>query len=1119
MVLGNGYQQINMTSKQYSQMDPITHILKRPDMYCGSKRFREVDEYITEDMDFNISRQPVQFCPALTRIFIEVLSNATDNVERSRTTKTPCTSIHVSIDPNTGETSVWNDGDVVPIEKNVELDCYNHSMIFGRLLTGSNYNDEEERLVAGRNGLGSKLCNVFSSRFTVEGCDPNTKKILTQTWVNNMRSTDGPTIVRSTRKTGYTKVTWIPDFAQFGLTGYTDSVVNLYRRYVIDAAMISGVKVYLNNKIVKVDNLDKYSRLYNCDVGAGRIAISTPTCHVLLTPSSGEFEAVSFVNGVYTKLGGQHVDSWAESFFRPIVDKINGKNKTAKRSGRLNISDVKRFFRLFVVSTVVRPEFDGQDKNKLESPSVHSTVSDKNISAIMKWSVIDQIEDILRAKEMSILKKTEKKHCKIDGYDPANNAGGKLSSNCTLIVCEGLSAKTYAVAGIQHGVYGKKGRDDFGILPLTGKILNVRNAAVPSIAANKGISNLVGALGARYGVDYTKSENYKTLNYGRLMIMTDADCDGIHIEGLVMNFIHALFPTLLNRDEPFIVSMKTPIARVIKPSGSKVDLLFYDERRFNEWISEQGDKKFRVKYYKGLGTTKIEDIPDTFGLKMVEYKEDADALGAINKVFHKNNADSRKAWLGNYIPSAKAFSLDDQGDRTDMTVSDFMNGEMIKFSHADCARSIPNGIDGLKESQRKILYAVKKRKLRYGGASLKVAQLSGYTAEHSNYHHGEQNLQDTIIGMANEFPGSNNIPLFFRDGQFGSRLDGGHDAASARYIFTKMDMLTDLIFKDEDEPILDFVNDDGDLVQPEFYLPILPMILVNGAMGIGTGWSSSIPCHNPIDIIAAIRAWLKSPADPKLPVISPWYRGFTGEISPAGPNKFTSKGIMTNGSEKDTVVITEIPIGVWTNKYKEFLEDLISEKKLKSMKNYSTPTTVKFVVKQHQSTGMLCTNTNMKLSANICLTNMVAFDEFQQIKKYETVNDILIGFCETRFKGYEKRKQHQLRALTDVAKLTGQKLKFIKSVISKELVIFDTPEASIIERMKNMGFEMIDESFNHLLNISVRSFTAERVIALTRELDDLDISKRKIEQTSPSEMRLTDLKALEIGYVKFLKTV
>lgn len=1125
-------------NKRYQKVDDITHILTRPDMYVGSQRLRDVEEYVAElqkNGDYRIYKDNIKTSPAILRIFIEVLSNAVDNVERSKQTSTPCTKIKVNIDKVTGETSIWNDGDIVPIEIDPDQNCYNHTMIFGQLHTGSNYDDEEERTVAGRNGLGSKLCNVCSTSFKVDGCDPVNNKVFTQTWTNNMRETTGPTVKSTKLSKGYTQITWTPDFSFFGLkSGYTNDIIKLYMRHVIDAAMISKVDVYLNDELVPIKNLTQYSKLYDTPTDE-KLMIKTKDCEVMITPSN-EFETVSFVNGVYTKLGGQHVESWSETIFRPIVEKFNGKDKKTKaKSPKINISDVKQFFRIFVVATVVRPEFDGQDKNKLESPQVGSEIKKTQISNILKWSVMESIEDIIRAKEMVVLKKSErtKKTPKIDGFDPANNAGGKKSAECTLIICEGLSAKTYAVAGIEQGVYGKSGRDWFGILPLTGKILNVRNAAPTSIAANKVVTNLIQALGAKHGVDYTIEENYNTLSYGKVMVMTDADCDGIHIEGLIMNFFHSLFPSLLKRDSPYIVSMKTPIARVFMKRQE--DLLFYDENRFNTWLGEQ-TKKVDAKYYKGLGTTKPEDVPDTFGLKMVEYIADDKAGENMNKVFHKNHADDRKTWLSEYSPKTYNFSLDDQGEVTDMEISSFIDGEMIKFSHADCARSIPSGIDGLKESQRKILYSVNKRKLRYSGKSLKVAQLSGYTAEHSNYHHGEQNLQDTVIAMANEFPGTNNIPLLYRDGQFGSRLDGGADAASARYIFTKMDMLTEYIFKAEDEPVLTQVNDDGDLVQPEHYVPIIPMILVNGCLGIGTGWSCNIPCYNPLDLINCIKVWLDNDGeviveDPDthelvslLPEIKPWYRGFKGSIEKDGDNRFITHGIV-NKVKKNVSEVTELPIGMWTNRFKENCEDLVQSKKLKSLKNYSSPKDVHFILNESEN-GMACNVKNLKLHSYLYTSNIVLFDENEQLKKYSDVDEVINNFCKVRYEYYTKRKIHQIDALETDLRYLSNKRRFIKEVSEDKIKVMNEKESDVIKVLKESGYdesisrkdddEENTNGYDYLLRLHVRTFTKEKVDDLTKEIKLLTSKLDELRRTSEKKLWINDLDDFEKQYVKFL---
>ena len=172
------------------------------------------------------------------------------------------------------------------------------------------------------------------------------------------------------------------------------------------------------------------------------------------------------------------------------------------------------------------------------------------------------------------------------------------------------------------------------------------------------------------------------------------------------------------------------------------------------------------------------------------------------------------------------------------------------FSIADCARSIPSLCDGLKPGQRKILFACFKRKLKN---EIKVAQLSGYVAEHSAYHHGEVSLQGTIVAMAQNFVASNNINLLLPNGQFGTRNMGGKDCASARYIFTALSPVTRYLFPESDDQVLQYLEEEGQSIEPNHYLPIIPLSLVNGAEGIGTGWSTFIPQHNPRDIVDNIR--------------------------------------------------------------------------------------------------------------------------------------------------------------------------------------------------------------------------------------------------------------------------
>ena len=185
-----------------------------------------------------------------------------------------------------------------------------------------------------------------------------------------------------------------------------------------------------------------------------------------------------------------------------------------------------------------------------------------------------------------------------------------------------------------------------------------------------------------------------------------------------------------------------------------------------------------------------------------------------------------------------------------MRYKDFVNKELILFSVADCARSIPSMCDGLKPGQRKVLFSCFKRNLTQ---EIKVAQLSGYVAEKSAYHHGEVSLQGTIVGLAQNFVGSNNINFLTPNGQFGTRYGGGSDCAAARYIFTNLSKVTRHVFNPDDDPVLNFLEDEGQSIEPEHYLPILPVCLINGADGIGTGWSTKIPQYNPREIVKNLR--------------------------------------------------------------------------------------------------------------------------------------------------------------------------------------------------------------------------------------------------------------------------
>lgn len=1080
------------------------HTLLRPDTYLGSVRSESRDEFIAiaTDSNLRITKQQIQYTPAVLRLFIEALSNAIDNVFRSKQFDVPCKSIKINVHPETGEMSVWNDGLSIPIKYHTDGETWIPEMLFGSLFSSSNYNDQERRETSGRNGMGISLTNIFSTEFKVQLVDPTTEQSYSQMWNDNMKTKHKPIIKNKKKTKGYTQVSWIPDFAYFKLqSGFNDDWMNLIRRYVLDTAMIVAdykVSVYFNGTKLQVSCFKDYVKMYQMTDVKDILHLTGPQSECILIPSN-EYECVSFVNGIHTKQGGIHVDCWNDTIFKALTTKLNTKYKQLK----LTFKELKHYFKVFVKCSVPNPEFASQDKEKLVAPKLTTNIEPKHIQTLLKWSFIEDIERMVQVKELSTLKKSERKrgYTRIEGFDPANKAGGKDSMKCTLILCEGLSAKTYAVRGIQKGIRLEngvllKGRDWFGIMPLRGKILNVRKSSNTMISANKEIVNIIQALGLQYGVDYSKDEHFQKLRYGRIMILTDQDVDGYHIMGLIINIFDFLFPELCTR-KGFLMCMHTPIVKIQLKHES---LRFYnlnDVKKFFDTHTRYGD----VKYYKGLGTSSDKDVSETFGNRMIIYTMDEQAKFHIDKIFNKDDSNFRKKWMAEC--KHETTQVQPISDTLfSMNVSDFINNEFIQFSIDDCKRSIPSVVDGLKESNRKILYACILKRM---SKPIKVAQLAGFVAEKTNYHHGEGCLFDTITNMAQDFVGSNNIALLYRDGQFGSRLSGGKDAANARYIFTQLSPITRTIYHTDDDPILDYLKDDQDTIEPNYYVPVIPMILVNGSNGIGTGWSSSVPCYHPKTIIQWIRCWLDN--ETGFPDLQPWYKGFSGTITRVSTSKYETCGTF-HRDEKQKLHITELPIGKWTDTYKEFLEELLEQKHLKQVLNYSTPEKVHFVVSE-TNVGSLDTE-RLKLKSLINTNNLVLFNSHNAITKYDTIEDILREFCKVRLEWYTKRKHYILQHLETEYQISSNKLRFVKSVMSNELDIRKQSEETITQLLITHNYWNRDgKGFDYLLNLPMRSFSLDKIETLEKKTRELQQQVSDIRGTKEQTMWKQDLDDIE----------
>jgi len=496
---------------KYIKLSQREHILKRSETYIGSKVSQKTPLYVIKETDLSeikVEKQEVLNNPAFIKLFDEILTNASDHAIRTNKVK----SIKVDIDHD--KISVKNDGPTIEIKKHPTEKIYNPELIFSHLLTGENYDDTKQRMVGGRNGLGSKLTNIFSKKFIVECFDG--KKLYQQTTSNNMKDIKAPSIKRKTGSP-YTKITYYPDFSQFDFNTLTEDLKKIMFKRCLDVkAYIKDVDVIVNGKKLDIKKNSDYMRLHLPDNSEFFFDTLENGWEVGIAKSqTHKFESNSIVNGITTHNGGTHVNYVSSQISNHLSGKI--KSKPSRQ-------EVKNKLHIFLISQVPNPTFDTQTKETLTTRitrDIHqnSSVKESIIKKIMKSEIVKSIEDEIKMKEKLQLKKMgggKKTKINLPKLHDANKAGTKQSQKCSLFLCEGDSATSMAVSGMSV-----VGHDYFGAFPLKGKLLNVREASPQKIKANKEIQNLLNVTGLEFGKKYQDTKN---LRYGKIVIMTDADC-------------------------------------------------------------------------------------------------------------------------------------------------------------------------------------------------------------------------------------------------------------------------------------------------------------------------------------------------------------------------------------------------------------------------------------------------------------------------------------------------------------------------------------------------------------------------------------------------------------------
>ena len=745
---------------------------------------------------------------------------------------------------------------------------------------------------------------------------------------------------------------------------------------------------------------------------------------MLLLDTPDKAKCISFVNGLMTPEGGVHVDAAFDIILHEILKKFNSSRKNKEKDKKnltekeklkekekekllpkLTIKDVRPHVSMILVCRLADTDYTSQSKTKLATPVPNFSMNEKFFKQMDKWELFDRLKATLKAKNFKMIdSKSHKGKGKFFGKkgENANFAGTSKSGECTLCITEGDSASAYAetyivmTSNLNANDKRKGGQDYIGYLPLKGKPLNATNAPLEQLAGHEAFNNIKNYLGLKESVDYTDPHNLKDLKYGFLLGMYDSDRDSFHINSLIINWLYKHFPAILQNG--MYGYHLTPQVK-IKKGGENGEIIhrFILEEDYKKWEKENPNHKYFVKYYKGLGTSEDDDIRnDLDTAPTVVLILDENSGESLNVAFSKERIRSRKEWIQKMrdLTGVSDIQIISPNNllKKQRTITNLIDIDLIDYNVGSFFRAIPNFKSGLKKSQMQSLYYFLEH-WNYGNSKKsadKVAEIATAAGKMTHYHHGDDSLAKTIVFMAQNYVGSNNLNLFSQKGKFGTRKGNekgvGKNSASSRYIYSALEWWIKYAFSKEMVSLIPKQIVEGHEAEPEWIPCKIPLHVINGAHGVATGWSTDIPCHNPIDVIN----WIISKCNGYEPgKLFPWYNHFNGnikkviikphdekksrlnikitdeELAEESEDDYEEKleeddsedeeekeieedkskrrvSIKTEGifeitkfdKKKNTVdvLITEIPVGVGIFCYRKMLESLIPLKKLSDLK-------------------------------------------------------------------------------------------------------------------------------------------------------------------------------------------
>lgn len=1100
--------------ESFEWLGPAEAVLRRPDMFVGSSEPRDESECLFQE-DGTVKLTSWNMSPILMKIFDEVFVNALDAGVRDDTVR----HILVDIEENTGRITVENDGRGIPILKFEDTGMYIPEVVFSKLNAGSNFQDTGTRLSGGRNGVGVVCANVWSTVFNVSLVDGERKLTFSQSFSNNMRDVSEAIVEASKSRKGRVVVSFIPDYSRLKVN--INSTMPLLKQLIHtrcrEGALCAraGLKVWF--KGIEMDkSLATYaSALFgSADVVLDEAGVSSgPEMHIAVARRTDvdSPECIGFVNGLRC-CQGPHIRLVQERFLRAIQAK-------APPNVKLRPQTIREVLGVVVMCRIPDPAFSSQSKETLSTQAKHfgfayDAVSQKCFGKLQRLGLVEEV--IRRESDRDLassLRKTQvpkSREVLIDKYDPALMCRSN-PMECTLILTEGDSAKALAVAGLSV-----VGREKFGIFPLRGVLLNVRNVPVKKALDNKEIANVLKILNVVPG------GSVDGLRYGSIAIMSDQDLDGSHIAGLIINFVHHLLPKLLQTKPDFIRRIVTPLLKAThKQTGDQY--CFFSQQELDVWLATADRSRYNLKYYKGLGTSTSKEAKELFAeldRHTVILEPTEQSCQAISHFFDECHVSERKRMLtDDYDPTVSVNWLGKVG------IDDFLRKEMVHFSHYHVHRALPSAIDGLTPARRKALFYFLGQK---PGKELRVAQAAAGVAQHTCYHHGEASLIETIVSMAQDHQGTNNVALLEPLGQFGSRHDKPSTHAAARYIYTRAAPIGRALFPAEDNAVLTYAEEEGESVEPVMYAPVLPIVLLNGAAGIGTGFSTSVPSFSLPSLCAASRAWMRG--DP-IPSPVAYYEGFKGEV------KVIDRGVQTFGSfdrEDDySIIVTELPIGRWTEVFLGELKhaDPNAPRRggalppVSEVTNMSTESTVRVRVRFGESIADktdAALSAMLRLSTTIPATFMYLFDAEGKLRRYDTYEEIIEHHARARLNLYRLRREHQLRDLTAKLESLQQRIDFITLIVNGVVQLKGQSKADFMAQLSQCGLRRLPsredapEGYENLMSVTFGTATAEQINRLKTEVEKQRTALEDLQSKTPENMWEKEIAEVEIAHSQYV---